>query len=116
MTKKKIAVTTGTRADYGLLRPVLNEISSSKNLDLFLLVTGMHLSKKYGLTINEIKKDGFHISAIVDVIPKDDSTLTASSLSRATLRATTPSSRRAMPTASRTRAKSGSTGSPARSS
>src|SRR5574337_984925 len=74
MTKKKIAVTTGTRADYGLLRPVLNEISSSKNLELFLLVTGMHLSKKYGLTINEIKKDGFHISAIVDVIPKDDST------------------------------------------
>lgn len=73
MTKKKITVTTGTRADYGLLRPVLNEISSSKNLELFLLVTGMHLSKKYGLTINEIKKDGFHISAIVNIIPKDDS-------------------------------------------
>src|SRR5574337_635642 len=74
MTKKKITVTTGTRSDYGLLRPILKEISSSKSLDLFLLVTGMHLSKKYGLTINEIKKDGFHISAIVDVIPKDDST------------------------------------------
>ena len=63
MAKRKITVTTGTRADYGLLRPILNSISSSKNLDLFLIVTGMHLSKKYGLTINEIKKDGFKISA-----------------------------------------------------
>jgi GDP/UDP-N,N'-diacetylbacillosamine 2-epimerase (hydrolysing) len=71
--KKIITVTTGTRADYGLLRPVLNEISSSKKLDLHLLVTGMHLSKKYGLTIDEIKKDGFHISSIVSTIPKDDS-------------------------------------------
>ena len=57
MIKRNIVVTTGTRADYGLLRPILNEILSSKNLDLFLIVTGMHLSKKYGLTINEIKKD-----------------------------------------------------------
>lgn len=73
MIKKKITVTTGTRADYGLLRPVLKNILSSKKLDLSLIVTGMHLSKKYGLTINEIKKDGFTISAIVDVIPKNDS-------------------------------------------
>lgn len=74
MTKKKITVTTGTRADYGLLRPVLKKISSSKNLDLSLIVTGMHFSKKYGLTINEIQKDGFSISAMVDVTSKDDST------------------------------------------
>ena len=73
MTKRKITVTTGTRADYGLLRPILNGISSSKNLDLFLIVTGMHLSKKYGLTINEIKKDGFKISASFNMLPKGNS-------------------------------------------
>lgn len=71
--KRKITVTTGTRADYGLLRPILNSISSSKNLDLSLIVTGMHLSKKYGLTINEIKKDGFKISASFNMLPKEDS-------------------------------------------
>ncbi len=73
MSKRKITVTTGTRADYGLLRPILNSISSNKNLDLFLIVTGMHLSKKYGLTINEIKKDGFKISAFFNMLPKGDS-------------------------------------------
>ena len=73
MTKRKITVTTGTRADYGLLRPILSEILSSKNLDLFLIVTGMHLSKKYGLTINEIKKDGFKIIASFNMLPKGNS-------------------------------------------
>ena len=70
MKKRKITVTTGARADYGLLRPILSKISSSKNLDLFLIVTGMHLSKKYGLTINEIKKDGFKISASFNMLQK----------------------------------------------
>lgn len=71
--KKKISVTTGTRADYGLLRPVLKEISTSRKLDLYLIVTGMHLSKKFGYTINEIKKDGFRICATPDILPKEDS-------------------------------------------
>ena len=73
MKKRKITVTTGARADYGLLRPILSEILSSKNLDLFLIVTGMHLSKKYGLTINEIKKDGFKISASFNMLQKGNS-------------------------------------------
>ena len=73
MKKRKITVTTGTRADYGLLRPVLNKIKSNKNLDLILIVTGMHLSKKYGLTINEIKKDGFKIYDSFNMIPKENS-------------------------------------------
>ncbi len=53
--KRKISVTTGTRAEYGILRPVLKTISKSKQLDLYIIVTGMHLSKKYGMTVNEIK-------------------------------------------------------------
>jgi len=73
MAKRKITITTGTRADYGLLRSVLNKISSSKNLDLILIVTGMHLSKKYGLTINEIKKDGVKIYSSFNMLPKENS-------------------------------------------
>ena len=70
--KRKITVTTGTRAEYGILRPVLYEILKSKNLSLFLIVTGTHLSKKYGNTINEIKKDGFRICSTFDMVPKGD--------------------------------------------
>jgi len=57
--KKKIAVVTGSRAEYGILKPLLEKIKKSPRLELNLIVTGMHLLKKYGMTINEIKKDGF---------------------------------------------------------
>ncbi len=66
---KKILVTTGTRAEYGFLRPVLKQIQKSNSLRLLLVVTGTHLSKKHGFTINEIKKDGFPINATVKMIP-----------------------------------------------
>ena len=46
--KKQILVTTGTRADYGFLRPLLKKIEKSSKLDLILVVTGTHLSKKHG--------------------------------------------------------------------
>ena len=72
--KRKISVTTGSRSEYGILRSVLDEIIISKNLDLILIVSGMHLSKKFGLTLNEIKKDGFRIDAKIDMIPKGNST------------------------------------------
>ena len=67
--KRKITVTTGTRAEYGILRPVLKSISKNKHLELFLIVTGTHLSKKYGMSINEIKKDGFEISYKFGMLP-----------------------------------------------
>lgn len=68
MTKKrKIAVVTGTRAEYGILKPLLERIKSSKKLELQLIVTGMHLLAKYGLTINEIKRDGFKINKKIKI-------------------------------------------------
>jgi len=70
--KRKISVTTGTRAEYGLLRPLLEEISNSKKLDLKLIVAGMHLSKKYGYSIKEIQKDDFSIVGKIKMIPKND--------------------------------------------
>ncbi len=60
---KKVAVITGTRADYGIFRPVLNAIQKSPELTLSLIVTGMHLSEKFGHTVNEIERDGFTIDA-----------------------------------------------------
>ena len=72
MLRRKISVTTGTRADYGILKPVIKKIEQSPNLKLELIVTGMHLSEKYGKTINEIKKDGFKISKTINFLPKKD--------------------------------------------
>ena len=46
LKRRKILVTTGTRAEYGILRPVLKKIHESKKLDLLLVVTGTHNSKK----------------------------------------------------------------------
>lgn len=57
--KKYIIAVTGSRADYGLLYFTLNELNNSKKINLKLLVTGSHLSKKHGYTINEIIKDKF---------------------------------------------------------
>lgn len=71
--KRIISVTTGTRADYGFLRPILKKMSQSKKLEYRLIVAGMHLSKKHGMTINEIKKDDFSIHAKVPMVPQKDS-------------------------------------------
>ena len=59
--KKKILFVTERRADYSKLYPVLKQIEQSKKFDYYLIVTGSHLLKKYGYTINEIKKDGIKI-------------------------------------------------------
>ncbi len=59
--KKKIMLVTERRADYTKLKPILEEIKKSKKLDYYLIVTGSHLLKEHGLTINEIRKDGFKI-------------------------------------------------------
>lgn len=60
---KKIAVITGTRAEYGLLKNIIREIKDDNELELQLIVTGMHLSNKYGFTVNDIIEDGFTIDA-----------------------------------------------------
>jgi len=68
MTKRKILVTTGTRAEYGILKPLLTEFKKSSKIDFILVVCGTHLSKTHGNTINEIKNDGFKIDATVKTL------------------------------------------------
>ena len=58
---KKICVITGTRAEYGLLKPLIQKIDRDGDLELQLVVTGMHLSPEFGLTYQEIEQDGFEI-------------------------------------------------------
>ena len=57
MYKKKILFLTGTRADYGKLKPLINKIVSDKNFEPIILATGMNMLKKYGKTYTEIVKD-----------------------------------------------------------
>lgn len=59
MKMKKVCVVTGTRAEYGLLKPLLCRIQENADTELCLIVTGMHLSPEYGLTYQEIENDGF---------------------------------------------------------
>lgn len=59
--KRKILIVTERRADFSKFRPILKEIQKSRKLEYFLVVTGSHLLKEHGYTINEIKNDGFKI-------------------------------------------------------
>ncbi len=69
---RKICVVTGTRAEYGLLRWVMEGIRERPALELQLIVTGMHLSPEFGLTYREIEKDGFHIDRKVEMLLSSD--------------------------------------------
>ncbi len=71
--KRKICVVTGSRAEYGLLYWVLREIKSAPDLELQLLVTGMHLSAEFGSTVRQIEKDGFEIKHKVEMLLSSDS-------------------------------------------
>ena len=69
---KKVCVVTGSRADYGLLRWVIEGINNSSKLELQLVVTGMHLSPEFGLTWREIESDGFRIHKRVETLLSSD--------------------------------------------
>lgn len=68
----KICVATGTRAEYGLLKPLIDQIHSSDKYDLQLLVTGAHLSPEFGLTYKLIEQDGLKIDAKVEMLLSSD--------------------------------------------
>ena len=56
---RKICVVTGSRAEYGLLRWVMEGVRQAQALELQVIATGMHLSPEFGLTCREIEKGGF---------------------------------------------------------
>lgn len=68
----KICVVTGTRAEFGLLRWLMQEIQHEPELELQVLATGMHLSPEFGLTYREIEQAGFVINAKVEMLLSAD--------------------------------------------
>jgi len=74
MNRRKICVVTGTRAEYGLLYWLMKEIESDKELQLQLIVTGMHLSPEFGLTYQEIEKD-FKIDKKIEMLLSSDTSV-----------------------------------------
>ena len=71
--RRRIAVVTGTRAEYGLLRSTLQAIRAHPKLRLQLVVTGMHLLRKFGHTVDDIVRDGWRIDARVKMQAGSDS-------------------------------------------
>lgn len=69
---RKICIITGTRAEYGLLRWVMQGIKDDQDLTLQIIVTGMHLSPEFGLTYRQIEQDGFQIDRKVEMLTSSD--------------------------------------------
>jgi UDP-hydrolysing UDP-N-acetyl-D-glucosamine 2-epimerase len=72
MMKQRICVVTGSRAEYGLLYWVLDELRDDPSVELQLVVTGMHLAPEFGRTVEEIVRDGFLIARRVDMLLASD--------------------------------------------
>lgn len=79
MAKKRIAVLTATRAEYGILRPLIERFYADGDLEISLLVTGAHLAEEFGNTYREILEDGFPIAVKIPILEKGD---TAAAVSR----------------------------------
>jgi UDP-hydrolysing UDP-N-acetyl-D-glucosamine 2-epimerase len=84
-SNRKICVVTGTRAEYGLLTPLMTLLKQDSEIDFQLVVTGAHLSAQHGSTVKYIEQDGFIADALVDLELSDDSVIEiAHALGRAT--------------------------------
>lgn len=70
---KKVCVVTGARADYGHLYWLIKEIQTDPELLLQIIVTGMHLSPEFGMTIQKIVEDGFPIDDKIEMLLSADS-------------------------------------------
>lgn len=69
----KLAVVTGTRAEYGLLRPVIQNLMACPEVELSVLVTGAHLAPEYGNTVAEIEADGVPVAARIPILAPGES-------------------------------------------
>ena len=77
---KNICVVTSTRAEYGLLSPLLRRIEQSEHCRLHLVVTGTHLSRAHGHTIDEIQADGFTAHACIPILEEETNSLSVAAV------------------------------------
>jgi UDP-N-acetylglucosamine 2-epimerase (non-hydrolysing)/GDP/UDP-N,N'-diacetylbacillosamine 2-epimerase (hydrolysing) len=73
MPKRKIAIFTGNRAEYGLQYPIIRAVDQHPDLEYRLLVSGAHLDSNFGRTLSEIQEDGFRVDAEVKIEMDSDS-------------------------------------------
>lgn len=72
---RKIAVVTGSRAEYGHLKWLIQDLSAISQVDLQVVVSGSHLSPHHGLTVTEIEGDGVAIAVRVDMLMAGDTSV-----------------------------------------
>ena len=70
--KKIISILTATRAEYGLLKPIIAKLNAVEEFDVRIVATGAHLSPEFGLTYREIEKDGFVIDEKIEILLSSD--------------------------------------------
>lgn len=75
MSKRKVCVVTGTRAEFGLMQILMRELQSDPEVDLQIIATGMHLSPEFNLTYQAIEEAGFEITKKIEVLLSSDSTV-----------------------------------------
>lgn len=76
--RKIISILTATRAEYGLLKPLIKKLSLNSNFDVRVVVTGMHLSSEYGNTLNEIEHDGIKVDKKIEILLSSNSSVSVS--------------------------------------
>jgi UDP-hydrolysing UDP-N-acetyl-D-glucosamine 2-epimerase len=81
MSKKKVCVVTGTRAEYGLFLPIMKKIQTSDYLELKIVATTMHFAEEFGNTYKQIEEDGFMINEKIENLLSSD---TKSSVAKST--------------------------------
>ena len=69
---KNITIITSTRAEYGLLRPVIQKVAAAQDLQLQLVVTGAHLCARFGNTVQEIEADSLPIAARLPIFEEEN--------------------------------------------
>jgi GDP/UDP-N,N'-diacetylbacillosamine 2-epimerase (hydrolysing) len=75
MTNRKVCVVTGTRAEFGLMQILMQELQADPEINLQIIATGMHLSPEFNLTYRAIEESGFTISKKIEVLLSSDSTV-----------------------------------------
>lgn len=73
--KKKVCIVTGTRAEYGILRPLIEKLDKESSIELQIIATGMHLSPEFGLTYKNIEQDGYNITEKIEILLSSDSSV-----------------------------------------
>lgn len=75
MRMEKICFITGTRAEYGLLAPLMKKIEQDQDMNLQIIASGMHLSPEFGMTYRHIEQDGFKIDEKVEMLLSSDTSI-----------------------------------------